>query len=88
MIEGQLPVGVRVVKRYRAAYVVVECSHDPGYRRTHGGEEGPRCRVCRADGSMTHGYAWPVKMLVVFEKPPKPKEEIVIPTRLVQESLF
>lgn len=78
--------GVRELRRYRnASYVLVECSHDLGFRRTHDGGMGRCCRICFGDAVSTGGYTLPVKMLVLIKQPP---EEIVIPKSLVQETLF
>lgn len=84
-----LPHGVREVKRYRHQdYVLVECTHSLGYRRNHEGGLDDRCRQCFGDARSTDDYKRPVKMLVLLKAAPKPKNEIVIPEKLVQTTLF
>jgi hypothetical protein len=85
----RLPTGVNKLRVYKnSAYILVECAHDPGYRRTHDGDEGPRCRICFGDPYTTDGYERPVKMLVVVKDAPRKKPELVVPDSLVQSTLF
>jgi hypothetical protein len=64
-----LPIGTRFLKAYRAGYTLVECTHDPGYRRLHDGTLGGRCRPCGGDARSTKGFTLPVKRIVWVTEP-------------------